>query len=156
MFCNRFSDSAGPAGAGFMVGFEVGDEETFEFDLVVHGFDGVDKGFGGMGVVFEGADGFVGGAGVDAVLIVFLGKFGFVVLACLFVGGEGFDEAGSAFVSEPVTDDDVADAEGLGEVVSAGFWEGVSEFGVFEVEVALGVPVLFGEGWAVSKVGMAF
>lgn len=54
-----FGDGAGPAGSGFVVGFEVGDEEAFEFDLVIYGFDCCCEGFGCVGLVFEVADGFV-------------------------------------------------------------------------------------------------
>jgi hypothetical protein len=70
------------------------------------------------------------------------------------VGDKGFEQAGYSFVSEPVAYDDVADAEGLGKVVGAGVWEGLGVLGVFEVDVALGVPVVFGEGGAVAEVGV--
>jgi hypothetical protein len=59
-----------------------------------------------------------------------------------------------AFASEPVSDDDVADAKGFGKIMNAGFGEGVGTLGVFEEEVALGVPVLFGEGGAVAEIGV--
>jgi len=39
--------------------------------------------------------------------------------------------------------------------VGAGGGEGVGVLGVFEVEVALGVPVVFGKGWTVAEVGVA-
>lgn len=137
-----------------MIRFKVSGEKALECDFVVHGFDEIGECFGRMGVAFEETDGFVDNTWVDTMLIVFLGKFDFMIFACLFVGCEGFDEAWSAFVSKPVADNDVADAKGFSEVVGAGFGEGVGSLSVFEVEEALGVPVVFGEGWAVAEVGV--
>lgn len=74
--------------------------------------------------------------------------------ACFFMGDEGFEKARNVFVTEPIADDNVADTKGVGKFVGAGRWEGVSVLGVFEEEVALGVPVVFGEGGAVAEVGV--
>jgi hypothetical protein len=105
-----------------------------------------------MGLSFEDTDCFVDDTWIDAVVVVLGWHFGFVVLAGVFMASERFEEARLAFTSKPVSDDDVADAKGFGKVVNAGFWEGVGVLGVFEEEEAVGVPVVFGEGWAVTEV----
>ena len=70
-----------------MVGFEVNYEEAFEFYFVIQGFDGIDKAFWNVWLGFEGSDGFVNDAGVDAEIVVFRWEGGFVVVTGVFVGG---------------------------------------------------------------------
>lgn len=147
-------DGAGPLGSGVVVGFEVGDEEGFGFLAFVEGFDGAGKIFSCVGVVFEGAEGVVDGGGVDAVVVVFVGEVVFVGVAGVFVDLEAVEEDGDFGVVEPVGDGGFVEVGVVGELAGAGGGEGVGVLGVFEEEVALGVPVVFGEGWTVTEVGV--
>jgi len=109
-----FGYGSGPSGSRFMVGFEVCDDEACRFDFLVKCFDGGREVVRGVWLVFEGSDGIIKGAGGDPVFSVFVWEFGFVVVSGGFVGDEGFDEAGFVHAFEPITDDDVADAKGVG------------------------------------------
>jgi len=153
--CDRFGDGASPSGTGFVVGFEVCDEEACGFVFLVEGFDCGGEVVRSVGDIFERADGVVEGGGSDAVVVVFAGEFGFMVAAGLFVCDEGFEEAGCSFILEPVAGDGGLEVEGVGEVVVAGDGEVIVVLGVFEDDVPLEVSVLFVEGVAVAEVGVA-
>ena len=68
-----------------MVGFKLDNEKLGWCYGFIKAFEGVGEVLGSVGLVFEGADVFVNGAGAHTVFSEFSGEFGFVVASGFFV-----------------------------------------------------------------------